>query len=167
MNKVFLSLGSNIGSRKKNLIKAMAMLKELNDTVIDFESSLYKTDPLYNCNQSYFLNKVIQIRTKFTPHKLLEKIKSIESLMGRNLKNSHNMPRIIDIDILVFENIQIVSDSLVLPHPEILTRKFVLEPWKEIAPEYIIIGENLSIKELYNKYLGNRFENQKVEIIRN
>ena len=167
MNKVFLSLGSNIGSRKKNLIKAMTMLEELNDTVIDFESSLYKTAPLYNRDQSYFLNKVIQIRTKLTPYKLLERIKSIESLMGRNLKNSHNMPRIIDIDILTFENVQIASDSLVLPHPEILTRKFVLEPWKEIAPEYIIIGENLSIKELYNKYLGNRFENQKVEIIHN
>ena len=77
------------------------------------------------------------------------------------------MPRIIDIDILAFENIQIVSDTLVLPHPEILTRKFVLEPWNEIAPEYIVIGENLSIKELYNKYLGNRFKNQKVEIISN
>ena len=167
MNKVFLSLGSNIGSRKNNLAKAIRMLQRLDNTIINSESSIYETTPLYNHNQDYFFNKVIQIRTEFTPHELLKEIKSIELSMGRDIINSHNNRRIIDIDILVFENIKICSDSLVLPHPRILDRQFVLEPWKEIAPEYIITGENLSIKELYNKYLGNRFKNQKVEIINN
>ena len=69
------------------------------------------------------------------------------------------------IDILTFEKITFLSEDLVIPHPRILDRRFVLEPWKEIAPEYIISGQKLSIKELYNKYLGNRFKNQKVEII--
>ena len=87
--------------------------------------------------------------------------------MGRNLEKSHNMPRIIDIDILAFGNLEFLSEELIIPHPRILDRRFVIEPWNEIAPEYIIKGQNLSIKELYNKYLRNRFKNQKVDVINN
>ena len=87
--------------------------------------------------------------------------------MGRDIKNGHNMPRIIDIDILTFENISLSSKDLTLPHPRILERKFVLMPWQEIAPDYILDGQTLSIKELYNNSLRNIFKNQKVEIINN
>jgi len=167
MNKVFLSLGSNISPRKKNIKKSIVMIEKSGSTFIESESSLYETKPLYNHNQGYFLNKIVLIKTQFKPEELLKNIKSIESLMGRNIENGHNMPRTIDIDILTFESMKIALNNLVLPHPRILERRFVLEPWKEIAPEYIIPGENLSIKELYNKYLGNRFKNQKVEIISN
>ena len=75
------------------------------------------------------------------------------------------MPRIIDIDILDFEGSCLDSTELSLPHPKILDRKFVLQPWFEISPNHIIEGQNLSIKELYSNYLGNRFKNQKVDII--
>ena len=167
MNKAFLSLGSNISPRKNNIKKSIIMIEESGNTFIKSESSLYETKPLYNHNQGYFLNKIILIKTQFNPEELLENIKSIELLMGRDIENGHNMPRTIDIDILTFESMKIALNNLVLPHPRILERRFVLEPWKEIAPEYIIPGENLSIKELYNKYLGNRFKNQKVEIINN
>ena len=167
MHKVFLSIGSNLGLRKKNLSKAISLLNELEHTSVDIESSIYKTAPLYNHNQAYFFNKVIQISTKLNPYKLLEKIKSIESDMGRHLKNSHNLPRIIDIDILVFGNLNILSKQLIIPHPKILERRFVLEPWKEIAPKYILSSQGLSIEGLYNQYLHDILRNQKVELVIN
>ena len=167
MNKVFLSLGTNIGSKKNNLSKAMIMIQKLRCTTITSKSSIYKTAPLYNCNQDCFFNKVVEISTALNPHELLREIKFIEISMGRDIDNSHNMPRIIDIDILTFEDLNVSSNTLMLPHPKILERKFVLKPWKEINPNYIINGQNLSIKELYNKYLGNRFKKQKVNIISN
>ena len=166
MNEIFLSLGSNIGVRKNNLSKAVEELKK-NNIVIDLESSVYESSPLHNLNQNYFLNKVIKARTSLNPDDLLDRVKFIELSMGRDNKNAHNMPRIIDIDILSFNDIMISSNTLIIPHPRILDRRFILEPWNEITPEYMIKGQNLPIKELYNKYLKNRFKNQKVEIINN
>ena len=165
MNKVFLSLGSNIDCRRDNLFIAIESIKKIKDTTVSLESSIYETAPLHNTNQGFFLNQIIQINTNFSPKALLLQIKKIESSMGRLTKDSHNMPRTIDIDILAFEELTLLSEDLIIPHPRILDRRFVLEPWKEIAPGYIISGQRLSIKELYNKYLGNRFKNQKVEII--
>ena len=77
MNKVFLSIGSNIGFKKQNLSNAIDMLKNVENISIDLESSTYKTKPLYNHHQAYFFNKVIKITTKLNPYKLLEKIKYI------------------------------------------------------------------------------------------
>jgi len=167
MNKVFLSLGTNLGSKKDNLKRAVKMLADLKGTVIVSESSIYETSPLYNENQDCFFNKVIEIHTRYKSKDLLEEVKTIESLMGRNLENSHNMPRIIDIDILVFGEEETSSQELVLPHPRILERKFVLEPWNEIAPDYVIYGQSLSIKELHSESLQNRFGKQRVEIVNN
>ena len=155
MNKVFLSIGSNIGRKKQNLSNAVGMLRDIENISIDLESSIYKTKPLYNNNQAYFFNKVILITTTLNPYELLEKTKLIEATMGRNLKNSHNLPRIIDIDILAFGDLNIASRELIIPHPRILERRFVLEPWKEIDPAYIMVSQDLSFKELYNKYLKN------------
>ena len=166
MNKVFLSLGTNIGSKRDNLNKAISMLEDLKGTAVKLKSSIYETSPLLNENLDYFLNQVILVETKLNPLQLLKKTKHIESLMGRKNKGK-NMPRIIDIDILSFEDKAILTDDLTVPHPRILDRKFVLEPWVEIAPDYIVKGQTLSIKELYKMYLGNRFKNQIVNIIDN
>ena len=78
MNKVFLSLGSNISPRKNNIKKSIIMIEESGNTYIKSESSLYETKPLNNHNQGYFLNKIILIKTQFNPEELLENIKSIE-----------------------------------------------------------------------------------------
>ena len=164
MNKAFLSIGTNIGSRKSNLKKTISMIQKTEGIVVSLESSIYETSPLINPHQDKFLNKVVLIETKLSPTDLLNRTQSIESAMGRK-SDTHNMPRIIDIDILVFGDEEVQTDSLILPHPEILNRRFVLEPWNEIAPDYIIKGQDLSIKGLYNKYLGNRFKNQKVDLI--
>ena len=167
MNDVFLSLGSNVGNKKDNLSYALKKLNDLEVVVVEKCSSVYKTAPLYNLEQDFFLNQVVKIKTDFNPYGLLEKIKLIELSMGRDLTVERNMPRIIDLDILAFGDKNIQSNDLTIPHPKILERLFVLEPFKEIAPDYILYGQNLSIKELYNKYLRNRFKNQKVDVINN
>ena len=167
MSNIFLSIGSNIGLRDQNLSESISKLEDLENTSVISQSSIYRTEPLYNPDQPYFFNKVIEIKTKLNPYELLGKFKSIELIMGRNLDNSHNFPRIIDIDILVFGDLDIYSNKLIIPHPKICERRFVLEPWSEIAPSYIIVNKNMTIKQLYNKYLNNKFKNQKVELINN
>ena len=164
MNKVFLSLGTNVGSRQSNLTKATLLIDDLVNTAIKLKSSIYETAPMYNEKQDYFLNQVILIGTTLSPKRLLKETEYIERVMGRK-KKGDNMPRIIDIDILDFEGFFLDSSELSLPHPGILDRKFVLQPWAEVSPNHIIEGQSLSIKELYTNYLGNRFENQKVDII--
>ena len=165
MNKVYLSLGTNVGLRENNLSQAILLLKDSNDIFIMSESSTYKTDPLCNNKQSYFFNKVIEISTKLDPYKLLKKTQSIELYMGRDLTNSHNQPRIIDIDILVFENMNINSENLLIPHPRIFERRFVMDPWIEIAPHYVFAGQDLTIKELYDKIYEKKLKNQEIELV--
>jgi len=167
MNNIFLSIGSNLGDRKQSLHQSVSILSSLDDTLIILESSIYETEPLHNTNQAYFFNKVIEIQTKLNPYELLEKVKSIETIMGRDLNNSHNSPRIIDIDVLVFNDLIINSDKLILPHPRICERRFVLEPWSEIAPTYKIVNKKLTIKQLYNECLKNKINNQKVRLVNN
>ena len=163
MNNAFLSIGSNIGDRETNLSKSIVMVSALEHTSVLLESSNYDSEPLYNKNQGYFLNKVIKIQTKLNPYELLEKVKSIELQMGRDLNNSHNVPRIIDIDILVFNNLVVDSKNLTLPHPRIMERQFVLKPWGEIAPDYLMPGESLTIRALSFKC---QTRNQKVKLVK-
>ena len=167
MNRIFLSIGSNIGDKLKNIETAICNINNTNNISILLESSIYKTSPMYNYDQPYFFNKVIEISTKLDPYELLKIIKSIELSMGRNIKNSHNFPRVIDVDILVFRNLNISSEELTIPHPRITERRFVLEPWREISPNYKMINQSLTIGKLYKKCLAGDFKNQKVELIEN
>ena len=165
MNNVFLSMGSNMGDKNENLSKAVIMIQNLENTFITLESSIYRTSPLYNSDQSYFLNKVVQIKTKLNPYKLFKKMKSIEKMMGRCIENSHNFPRIIDIDILTYGDLNISTYNLTIPHPKICERRFVLEPWCEIAPNHTIVNQQLSIQELLNN--DHDLMNQSIEIVKN
>ena len=167
MNEFFLSIGSNLGNRLSNIENATREISKINNTVVELESSCYKTSPLYNYDQPYFFNKVIKVLTKLDPHQFLKKTKTIELIMGRNIKNSHNFPRIIDIDILIFGDFNIVTEDLKVPHPKIDERRFVLEPWREISPNYKIKGCSLTIEDLYEKCLKSNFEKQEVELVKN
>ena len=100
----FLSIGSNVGKKKINLDKCLKMLTNDNKTTILNQSSYYDTQPLYNENQNNFVNIVIKVQTEFLLTTLFEKCKLIETAMGRNLNNPKNYPRIIDVDILTFDN---------------------------------------------------------------
>ena len=149
MAKVFLSLGSNIGNKAGNLRTALELLGQKGIKPLKL-SGLYSTEPVGMKNQPDFNNLCAEIDTDMAPETLLSHIKAIELSMGR-IKDGHWGPRIIDIDILFYSNIIINSPGLVIPHPEITRRKFVLEPLAEIAGDLKDPVSNLTINELLNK----------------
>ena len=147
-NKVYLSLGSNIGDRESNLAQAITAIG-ISEGVDNVKSaSFYLTEPLYNKEQEFFINTVIGFETILKPFDLLDLVKNIESMLGRKKQKKKNMPIIIDIDILVHGESIIETDELVIPHPSMIYRKFVLIPFDEIAPYYKIPLINLTVHDL-------------------
>ena len=144
----FLGLGSNIGDKLSNLQFAISKLKQLDIDLID-SSPIYETKPMYNLNQVNFYNQVIKISTNIKPDELLKCLKKIEFELGRDLNAVRNSERIIDIDILSVENLIYENNSLKIPHPLLHERTFVLKPWNDIAPEYLVSKYNLSVNQLY------------------
>jgi 2-amino-4-hydroxy-6-hydroxymethyldihydropteridine diphosphokinase len=141
---VYLGIGSNQGNREENLDRAIEMLSQRMRVVK--VSSVYDTEPLDNPNQPRFLNMVCEVSTRLTPEGLLVLAKGIESKMGRVGKTGQ--PRIIDIDILLYGNIVMNTPDLVIPHPRMTRRAFVLVPLAEIAPDLVLPGDGRTVKEL-------------------
>lgn len=142
---VLLALGTNLGDRLQNL---KSVLQELSVQVkIEKVSSVYETPPWGYLDQPAFLNQVIGGQTSLAPHSLLSFVKNVEKNMGR-VKTFQNGPRLIDIDILIFGEQIVTSPDLVIPHPRMAERAFVLVPLAEIEPARIIPGQELTVKEL-------------------
>ena len=133
--KIYLSLGSNLNDRERNLLLAIKKINERCGTVVEV-SSLYQTGPWGMQNQPEFLNQVIEIESGYNPHELLQKLLVIEKEMGRKPAPRWG-PRVIDIDILFFDQAIISDDDLVVPHVGIPHRRFALLPLSEIAPHYV------------------------------
>src|SRR3990172_2347239 len=129
---VYLSLGSNEGDRLDNLRRACAAL-EARDIRLRRASSVYETEPVDMREQTWFLNCVIEAETSLPPLRLLYEIEQIETELGRK-RSQPKGPRTIDLDILLYGNSVIRETSLVVPHPELHKRRFVLVPLREIAP---------------------------------
>jgi len=149
INIVYLSLGSNVGNRFKNIESAIKQLTSHKAIKIISKSSLYESEPLYNCNQNNFYNNVIKITTSLTPQMLLQLCKKIEAIIGRKNINKRNMPRIIDIDIITYNNRIINTENLKIPHPKVFERKFVLLPLNDIDAEFIFPNKK-TLTELLN-----------------
>jgi 2-amino-4-hydroxy-6-hydroxymethyldihydropteridine diphosphokinase len=131
----FLSLGSNIGDRKRNLARARGLLVK-NGVAILKASSVYRTEPIDVRNQPWFDNQALEVRTGRTPHELLALAKSIEAALGR-VPTIKKGPRTIDIDILLAEDTVLETPELTIPHPQLAARNFVLIPLQEIAPRAV------------------------------
>ncbi|MCX6571561.1 MAG: 2-amino-4-hydroxy-6-hydroxymethyldihydropteridine diphosphokinase [Candidatus Aminicenantes bacterium] len=142
----FLSLGSNLGNRPRNLARARRLLRE-NGAEILRASSVYETEPVDNLDQPWFLNQVLEVRSSLDPHALLGLAKSVESAMKR-VPTAAKGPRTIDIDILFAGDTVLDTPNLVIPHPRLAQRNFVLVPFCEIAPEtrHPVLGK--TIREL-------------------
>lgn len=131
---VYLGLGTNIGNRRRNLILAAALLAERAGDVLVL-SDFYETDPWGFASEHLFLNAVLKLSTTLDPLSLLELTQSIEKDMGRTQKSDgvyHD--RIIDIDLLLYDQLVLSTTQLTLPHPLMHERKFVMQPLAEIAP---------------------------------
>jgi 2-amino-4-hydroxy-6-hydroxymethyldihydropteridine diphosphokinase len=135
MNKdvVFLCLGSNVGRREWQIDRAISALRG-NGLRIVRCSSLYETQPVGIEEQSYFLNVVLAVNTDLEVHDLLAVCKQIEQALGRRESELRFGPRTIDIDILLYKELVIEEANLVIPHPRMTKRRFVLVPLVEIAP---------------------------------
>jgi 2-amino-4-hydroxy-6-hydroxymethyldihydropteridine diphosphokinase len=131
-NIAYLSLGSNLGNRKRNLHLAVEQLARLG--LVRKVSSVYETEPLEFVDQPWFLNCVVELETQLPPCELLTGIQAIEQELGRQ-REIPKGPRSIDIDIVLFDE-QIIRDAdLQVPHSAMPQRRFVLEPLAEIAPD--------------------------------
>lgn len=146
MNKIFLITGGNIGDRKKNLQTAANAIEE-NIGNISKSSSIYETEAWGNTDQASFYNQVHIVETELAAKEIMNKILAIEKKMGR-IRTIKNAARIIDIDILFFNN-EIINDPiLTIPHKEISNRRFVLMPLSELDPDLVHPVLNLSINKL-------------------
>ncbi len=142
---VYLALGSNLGDRQEHLAAAITGLHK----VVDLEaiSSIYETEPAGYLEQPHFLNMVCRGKTQLSPHDLLIYTKVLEQAGGRQT-TFRNGPRTIDIDILLYDNTKIAQNDLVIPHPRMSTRAFVLVPLAEIAPDLVEPNSDKTIHEL-------------------
>ncbi|MEO5890866.1 MAG: 2-amino-4-hydroxy-6-hydroxymethyldihydropteridine diphosphokinase [Ferruginibacter sp.] len=134
MNKAYLLLGSNMGNSHDQVKSAIQHIEKNTGKLIR-KSGLYTTAAWGNTDQPDFLNQVIIIDTLLNPIETLQSILLIEKIMGR-VRTTKNAPRIIDIDILFFNKEIITQADLVVPHPEIQNRRFVLVPLNEISPRF-------------------------------
>ena len=134
MGTVFLSLGSNIEDRFENLKKALKVLKKSPKIEIIKLSSVYETEPWEVESPNWFLNLVLKAECKLPPLQLLDLLEEIEKKLGRKAK-SDNSPRTVDMDILFYNDWIFHTPGLVVPHPLLHKRRFVLAPLAEIEPE--------------------------------
>ncbi|RNC28707.1 MAG: 2-amino-4-hydroxy-6-hydroxymethyldihydropteridine pyrophosphokinase [Candidatus Dichloromethanomonas elyunquensis] len=154
----YLSLGSNQGNKADNLKEALRRLGAVPEILLIKVSGFYETEPWGGVEQDNYLNLAAAIETTLDPLRLLECCQDIENRMGRK-RVRHWGPRIIDIDILTYENTKITSEMLIIPHPYMEAREFVLAPLREIAPDLVLSsgktvldakGEGKVKKCLYN-----------------
>lgn len=143
----YLLLGTNLGNRTENLSKATAAIRMFLGRV-EVQSHIYETEPWGKPHQPLFYNQAIKITTPCSPLETLHLIKQVEFLLGRDRSEKWS-PRIIDIDILFFDEIAIESPVLTIPHAHIADRKFTLEPLREIAPDLVHPVLHQTITELF------------------
>ena len=131
----YLGLGSNVGDREAHLRAAVAALDE-HGVEVEATSSLFETEPVGEIlDQPDFLNAAVRIRTELEPEALLDLCKAIEVEQGRMLGGQRHGPRPLDLDLLLLGDVELASDRLTLPHPQVTSRRFVLEPLLELDPQ--------------------------------
>jgi 2-amino-4-hydroxy-6-hydroxymethyldihydropteridine diphosphokinase len=142
---VYLALGSNLGDRLANLKQAIASLPP--QMKVKARSRIYETPPWGYADQSKFLNQVVQVETYLEPEPLLKHLKRLETALGRQVTFQYG-PRVIDIDILFYDELILETPVLVVPHPHLHERGFVLMPLMDIAPDLVHPVSRKSVREM-------------------
>lgn len=151
MALVYLGLGTNIGNKRKNMVTAAALLAERAGDVLSL-STFYETEPWGFASENTFLNAALELETDCSPMELLRLTQQIEREMGRTQKSDGSYhDRIIDIDILLYGNEVVHHEDLVVPHPLMQQRLFVMQPLAEIAPSLV---HPILQKSMYDLYMN-------------
>lgn len=144
-----LAFGSNLGNRLKNLKLAMKLVNSLPETKIIKTSYIYETEPMETTKkQNFYLNCCAKIETKLNPHTMLSYCLKVETLLGRE-RPYKNAPRTIDIDLILYENLKIQTENLVVPHPRWQKRAFVIVPMLDIY-ENGVMDNDFALKKILN-----------------
>jgi len=160
---VYLSIGSNIGDKKKNIENAQVLLRKHNKIDVVSVSSLYKTQPQNYTDQDWFVNAALKIETLLAPQDLLVILKTIEKELDKDEKPFRFGPRIIDLDIVYYDNLILKTEHLEIPHPRMHERCFVLIPICDIGAHVIHPILDIRSDELLRKIIKQ--ETQKVMLL--
>jgi len=146
--KAYIALGANLGDRARNLRDALALISASPGSTLTAVSSFLENPAVGGPPDSpAFLNAVAEIETSLSAHEVLSRLLQIERALGRERREKWG-PRTIDLDLLLYGNDVISADDLVIPHPRLHERRFVLQPLAEIAPDLIVPGLNRTVREL-------------------
>jgi len=145
LHQVYIALGSNVGDRAAHFELALGALGKF--VTVTERSPIYETEPWGYDDQQDFLNQVVSGETRLSPYELMGKLKIIESDLGRE-KNFTNGPRVIDLDLLFYDQLAMETPTLTIPHPRMRGRAFVLRPLADLAPDLRHPGLNLTVNEL-------------------
>ena len=160
MARIFLGLGSNLGDKRANIKRALELLAACSDIHVLKVSSMHDTAPVGFTEQPDFLNAVALIETTLSPRELLNAALDIERGMGRK-RTIRWGPRVIDIDILLYDDERIEEEGLIIPHPRMMERGFVLDPLAEIVPDLVLPDGQTAreaAREMRNEDRGTRIE---------
>lgn len=146
MSVVYIALGSNLGNREENCRAALNLLEKKGVRILR-RSSLIETEPWGLTDQPYFMNMIAEAETSLPPHELLALLLQTEEEMGRKRTVTWG-PRTIDLDILLYDDLRIETNDLIIPHPLMHERDFVLRPLAEIAPEKMHPVLNKTVRKL-------------------
>ncbi len=147
----FLSIGSNVGDKNKNLDMAVALLDRYENISVLAVSSYYKTEPQNFKDQDWFVNAAVKIETNLEPPALLDALKKFETDLDKDGKPFRFGPRIIDLDIIYYDTIELRSQRLEIPHPRMHERCFVLVPLCDIGPKTYHPVLNMTSDDLLNR----------------
>ncbi|MFA9492614.1 2-amino-4-hydroxy-6-hydroxymethyldihydropteridine diphosphokinase [Streptococcus sp. E17BB] len=145
-SRAFIGLGTNLGDKQAHLTQAVELMRQTGLTIVK-QSSVLETEPWGGVEQDSFLNQVIEIETWLTPEALLDTLLAIEAQMGR-IREVKWGPRVIDLDILFVGDKTLYTDNLLVPHPYVAEREFVLQSLAEIAPHYTHPVLNKTMRQL-------------------
>ncbi len=160
-HQVFIGIGSNLGDRKANHREAIERIDKLAGTKVVRASSLYESEP-HGDAKTWFVNSVVEVRTELSPEEMLKHLKAIEATMGRKrVKGKRSGSRIIDLDILLYNQESVQKRNLRIPHREMHKRRFVLLPLCELAPHI----SHASLGATISQILANVQDDKKVILL--
>jgi 2-amino-4-hydroxy-6-hydroxymethyldihydropteridine diphosphokinase len=140
MNTAFVGIGANLGDRERTLRLALRLLGDRDGVTVAAVSSLRETAPVGYRDQPFFLNGAARLETELPPRELLRALLDVERELGRDRSGPRFGPRTVDLDLLLYDGVELDEPGLVVPHPRLHERRFVLEPLAELAPGLVVPG---------------------------